>query len=202
MAPSSTPSSSSQDGLHLQLLSQLFLHTFGTGDFTVFLKKLFQLPNAFPLGSFSCCELSPPHREYREKLDYFVAASLYVQEDYYRVLAQASLLQLFPVGHIFQNSHALYCSPQYLHRLSHFVLEAFPQFCLAAKALQVPIFSRVLFQTPYWCLLCFCIKNMACVCLFCNSRISLICPSFDLLETKITVLHTTYAGVMHLYFPR
>lgn len=140
----------------------------------------------FPSESFSCCKVSLLHREYREKSDYFLTASLYVHEDYYQVLAQASLAELFPVGHILHSSHALYCSPQYLHWFSHFVLEAFPEFCLAAEALQVPIFSRVLFQRPYWCLLCFCIKNMACVCLFCNSRIPLICPTFDFLETKIT----------------
>lgn len=141
---SSTPSSSSQDGLHLQLLSELFLYTFSPRDFTLFLQKFFQFSIAFPLESFSCCKASPLHREYREKLDYFLAASFYVHEDYYQVLAQASLPQLFPVGHLFQSSHSLYCSPQYLHWFSHFVLEVFPEFCLAAEALQVPFFSRVL----------------------------------------------------------
>lgn len=156
---SSTPSSSSQDGPHLQLLSKLFLYTFSPRDFTVFLQKFFQFSNAFPLESFSCCQVSLLHREYREKLDYFLAASFYVHEDYYQVLAQASPPQLFPVGHLFQSSHALYCSPQYLHWFSHFVLEAFPEICLAAEALQAPFFSRVPLRRPYWCLIWFLYKN-------------------------------------------
>lgn len=75
-------------------------------------------------------------------------------------------------------------------------------FALQLKPYKCQFFSRVVFQRPHWCLLCFCIKNTACVCLFCRSRISLICPAFDLLESKMTVLHITYTVMMHLHFPR
>lgn len=141
----------------------------------------------FPLEGFSCCKVSPLHREYREKLDYFLTASFSCTWGLLPSPCSGSSSPAFPCRWYFPEFSCFILLSPVPPLIQPLCSWSIPRICLAGEALRVPIFSRVLFQRPYWCLLCFSIKNMACICLFCNSRICLIHPTFDLLETKITL---------------